>query len=135
MTDPEAAKHRHCSIKHRRHFVECTEGVIYQIPLRCQKVYVGQTGLCVNDKLREHIKYINNVLKRKNFEGFLASHCLVCKDNLPKLESMSVIRKGKTCVLQEIIESERIASLAEQCFSMPSITLSEEEVAYLRMRG
>ncbi|XP_075556505.1 uncharacterized protein LOC142588547 [Dermacentor variabilis] len=43
-----------CQKKHTRQYVKCVTGVIYEIPLKCGKAYVGQTGRCVNDRAREH---------------------------------------------------------------------------------
>lgn len=43
-----------CTVNHKRLFVPCRKNVVYSIPLECGFVYVGQTGRCVNDRLREH---------------------------------------------------------------------------------
>lgn len=45
-----------CDKKHRNHFIECVKNVVYDIPLSCGKSYVGQTGRCINYKMREHAK-------------------------------------------------------------------------------
>uniref|UniRef100_A0A131Z227 Tick transposon n=1 Tax=Rhipicephalus appendiculatus TaxID=34631 RepID=A0A131Z227_RHIAP len=47
-------KTKRCSKKHRQKFVECCEGVVYKIPLSCGRYYVGQTGRCANDRMREN---------------------------------------------------------------------------------
>ncbi|KAG0426957.1 hypothetical protein HPB47_025983 [Ixodes persulcatus] len=37
-----------CDVNHRTHYVTCATGVVYQIPLSCGRVYIGQTGRCIN---------------------------------------------------------------------------------------
>lgn len=39
---------------HKLCFVECISCVLYEIPFSCGNVYIGQTGRCLNDRLREH---------------------------------------------------------------------------------
>ncbi|CAN7979379.1 unnamed protein product, partial [Ixodes persulcatus] len=43
-----------CNKRHATKFRECAIGVTYEIPLSCGRVYVGQTGRCINDRIREH---------------------------------------------------------------------------------
>lgn len=43
-----------CVVKHANRFVPCAVGVVYMIPLSCGKVNIGQTGRCLNIRLREH---------------------------------------------------------------------------------
>ncbi|KAH9364414.1 hypothetical protein HPB48_022729 [Haemaphysalis longicornis] len=43
-----------CTTNHRTKYAECQNEVVYSIPLSCKKVYVGQTGRCINDRAREH---------------------------------------------------------------------------------
>lgn len=43
-----------CGIRCRNQFVHSRGDVVYNIPLSCSKVYVGQGGQCVNTRLREH---------------------------------------------------------------------------------
>ncbi|CAN7937960.1 unnamed protein product, partial [Ixodes hexagonus] len=49
-------------------------GVAYRIPLSCGKVYVGQSGRCVNERLREHALSL-----RSAPSGNLAVHCNRCE--------------------------------------------------------
>lgn len=39
--------------KHRKPYVSCATGLVY-IYLHCGSVYIGQTGRCLNIRLREH---------------------------------------------------------------------------------
>lgn len=38
----------------RSRFAECVSCVVYEIPLSCGWVYIGQAGRCLNARLREH---------------------------------------------------------------------------------
>lgn len=53
-TTKTGVKNRGGHVKHRVQYVPCVERVVYRIPLKCGSVYVGQTGRCLNDRLREH---------------------------------------------------------------------------------
>lgn len=37
-------------------FVEHSTGVVYKILLTCDKIYVGQTGRCINESLRKYVQ-------------------------------------------------------------------------------
>lgn len=43
-----------CGKKHATSFVDCRHNVAYEISLSCGAVYFGQSGMCLNDCLREH---------------------------------------------------------------------------------
>ncbi|KAG0416205.1 hypothetical protein HPB47_006616 [Ixodes persulcatus] len=47
-----------CSKKHVAPFVPWATGRVYLVPLSCGTEYIGQTGRCVNDRLREHQREI-----------------------------------------------------------------------------
>uniref|UniRef100_A0A6G5AFU1 Putative tick transposon n=1 Tax=Rhipicephalus microplus TaxID=6941 RepID=A0A6G5AFU1_RHIMP len=51
MTKQKKAK---CTKKHANVFIRCVFAVVYLIPLSCGRVYIGQTGRCLNERLREH---------------------------------------------------------------------------------
>lgn len=117
-----------CQVKHRNRYTECVEGVIYSIPLTCGKQYVGQTGRCVNDRLREHS---NNV--RQMNSGHLALHCSTCDsaECKPLFERCRVVGRSASQLTREIIEAAEIAKLGDKCVSVPSIALMEKEVRYM----
>uniref|UniRef100_A0A224Z9Z8 Tick transposon n=1 Tax=Rhipicephalus zambeziensis TaxID=60191 RepID=A0A224Z9Z8_9ACAR len=60
--------------KHRQQFVQCCEGVVYKIPLSCGRYYVGQTGRCANDRMREHA----NKVSKQARDSQLSIHCYDC---------------------------------------------------------
>src|SRR5690606_8095286 len=43
-----------CLIKHRSQSGECFRNVVYQLPLACGAVYIGETGRCLTVRLNEH---------------------------------------------------------------------------------
>lgn len=116
-----------CHTNHRVPYVPCTERVVYHIPLTCGSSYVGQTGRCLNDRLREHN---NNV--RNGKEGFLALHCKDCTRKCkPQLDKCTVIGRSGNETTREIIEALEIGRLGSKCVSKTSITLSQKEIRFL----
>lgn len=117
-----------CAKKHRSNFVPCVEGVVYSFPLSCGKEYIGQTGRCLNDRLREH----NNNIANAN-SGHLGIHCRDC-GCFARLDNCAVLGRSKNQLTREIIEAENIARREAQCVSTPSLALSEKELHYLDRR-
>lgn len=42
-----------CPTQHENEYRPCATCVVYEIPLTCEKVYIGQTGRYVDDRLCE----------------------------------------------------------------------------------
>lgn len=100
---------------------------MYKIPLDCGKVHIGQTGPCVNDRLREH------ALSIKNGTGLhLRYHCNVrtCE---PLLENTCILWKSKHAVAQELAEAMYMRKFGDQYISVPS-SLYENEFTFLADR-
>uniref|UniRef100_A0A224Z7Z9 Tick transposon n=1 Tax=Rhipicephalus zambeziensis TaxID=60191 RepID=A0A224Z7Z9_9ACAR len=114
-----------CSIKHRNPYVTCTECVVYSIPLTCNKVYVGQTGRCLNTRLTEH-----NYHCSKKDAGHLAIHCRDC-GCAPMLGNTRVVCKEKGKIAREILEAAEMFERKEDCISCPSVALSSKERKFL----
>lgn len=51
----------------------CAQSVVYRFPFSCGKVYIGQTGRCLNDRLREHKQKLNCYR-----DGHVSVHCSDC---------------------------------------------------------
>ncbi|KAM7300889.1 uncharacterized protein ISCGN_016468 [Ixodes scapularis] len=49
-----------CTKKHAQCFRPCAREKVYTIPLSCGAEYIGQTGRCINDRLREHAREITS---------------------------------------------------------------------------
>lgn len=91
-----------CLTKHGTQFVQCATEVVYSIPLICGKVYVGQSGHCVNDRLREHQLSI-----RKKTPSHLSRYCFSCEDKpcQPLLKVTRVLSRNRQRVGRELIET------------------------------
>lgn len=128
LTKPYSSVKQLCGIKHQTAYVDCVDCVVYCIPLSCGKKYVGQTGCCLNDRLRQH----NNNVKN-SFGSNLAIHCSKCRNCAPLLNQCHIIGRSRDQLTREIIEAQNIASLGSTCVSSPSISLSKKELAFLRV--
>ncbi|XP_077541275.1 uncharacterized protein LOC144153518 [Haemaphysalis longicornis] len=68
----EGNKKPSCTKNHARKFVKCCVNVVYEIPFSpCGRCYVGQTGRCINDRLREHA---NTALMKSLLDKYLPVH-------------------------------------------------------------
>lgn len=122
-------KKQTCGTKHARMFVGCKEGVVYQIPLTCGKVYIGQTGRCLNERLREHDRSLD-----KGTGSNLPIHCKKCKC-MPRLEDTVVLDRSRDSLARELKEAFFIKRKGLECVSDPSKLLYESELAFLEGRG
>ncbi|KAG0432466.1 hypothetical protein HPB47_020818 [Ixodes persulcatus] len=94
---------------HVSQYADCVTNVIYEIPLICGKLHIGQTGCCFNDRAREHKLTVGN-----NSEGHLSDHCKRCGCE-PLLESTTFLKKAK-----EKKQSGRLQRLSLLKRQMPS---------------
>lgn len=118
-----------CSKKHANRFRECIEGVVYKIELSCGKSYVGQTGRCINDRLREHANTI-----RTGTGSNLAAHCAKyqqCQLSPPAYDSTVILKRYREQCTREIHEAFVIHTVGDRCVSTPSIELYDREIKYL----
>ncbi|CAN7938872.1 unnamed protein product [Ixodes hexagonus] len=126
LTNPFRGGPLCCGKKHRNPFVGCAEGVVYMIPFSCGKKYIGQTGRCLNDRLREHNLNVNN-----HRDGHLSVHCHDCGCR-PLFNTCAILARHKDKTVREIIEADMIKQSGAQCVSVASIDLLDNEVAFLR---
>lgn len=117
-----------CTTKHRSQFVECVDEVVYSVPLTCGKRYIGQTGRCLNERLKEHHYNVTRLLS-----GHLAIHCRDCGCK-PIFEQTSVVRRCRDKTAREIIEAREIDKAGSLCVSAPSILLTKKELEFLSSR-
>lgn len=122
-----AARHKRqlCKTKHRTRFVNCINNVVYKIPLSCGACYIGQTGRCLNDRLREHACNVRN-----GNDGFLAQHVSMCGCEV-QFDSTVVVDRHKDERTRIIVEAANIARGGSTCVSKPSIALSDRELEFL----
>uniref|UniRef100_A0A224Z1C1 Tick transposon n=1 Tax=Rhipicephalus zambeziensis TaxID=60191 RepID=A0A224Z1C1_9ACAR len=120
-----SAKKNVCSVNYRTRFVTCVCGVVYNIPLTCGKVYIGQTGAGLNERLRQH----SNTLKGTP-RSHLSSHCRSCGCK-PLFDRTHVIFRHMNQRSREIIEAFRIKKNHDTCISAPFIYLHDCEISLL----
>ncbi|CAN7979102.1 unnamed protein product, partial [Ixodes persulcatus] len=82
-------QHHDCDINHKHRYVNCNSGVVYKIPFTCGNVYIGQTGRCINTRLREHALTLKSTPS-----GHLAMHVRDCSCT-PLLSDTKVMRRFK----------------------------------------
>lgn len=119
-------KKRGCTKKHKQKFVECRQGVVYKIPLSCGNYYIGQTGRCANDRLREH----SNKVKKQAADSQLSIHCKKCKCH-PTFEDTTFLSKYHDERARLISEAYHIHNSGEACVSLPSISLLPKEIKFM----
>lgn len=119
-----------CGINHRIKYVACAVGVVYKIPFSCGKVYIGQTGRCINVRAREHYLSL-----RSSPSGHLAIHCDRCGCS-PRLSDIEILAKHSQKMAREIHEAFYIRQHGpDLCVSSESVTLYSEEFEFLRSLG
>lgn len=116
---------RVCDKKHAKKFVECCHNAVYEIPLSCGRCYIGQTGRCVNDRLREHRN-----LMRGSVGSHLAAHSSVCGCHA-MFDQCKILRRYSDQRAREIYEAFCIDKKGDMCVSVPSLALLTREIAYL----
>lgn len=116
-----------CSKKHARPFVPCATGVVYSIPLSCGSTYVGQTGRCLNERLREHRYSLGATVG-----GHLSVHCKECLCE-PFFSATTILGRHRDKVTREVLEAFHIQSRGKKCISAASVALSGKELEFLKL--
>lgn len=116
---------RGCQKQHTNPVRSCIEGVVYEIPLDCGRSYIGQTGRCINDRLREHA---NSIGKCDN--AHLPAHCKACHCE-PRFKQVSILGKSGDKTSRELLEAYFIKKKGSDCVSDTSITLYSAEMCFL----
>lgn len=115
-----------CDMRHTMKFVECNKkGVVYQLPMSCGRTYVGQSGRCVNVRLREH----HSSLKCRP-SSHLSLHCAECKCT-PCFDDTTILFQNGDQTAREVAEAFFIARFKDKCISHPSLSLSDKEIDLL----
>lgn len=117
-----------CSKREDHRVVECKRNVVYKIPFNCGHCYVGQTGRCLNVRLKEHL---NNLKGRP--ETHLAMHCARCSSRScnPLFDRTEVMYVNPNQKTREIVEAWHISRLKDMCVSHPSVLLHDKEIELL----
>lgn len=115
-----------CKKNHERRFVQCANNVVYEIPLTCGKVYIGQTGRCLNDRLREHAR---NLINKER--SHLVDHCMNCPNCEPRFRCAKIVGRSRQKTARETLEAFLIRKAGEECVSDTSIALYKAEIDFL----
>ncbi|XP_040062780.1 uncharacterized protein LOC120837464, partial [Ixodes scapularis] len=118
----EGSLKNRCSKKHAKPFVPCATGVVYNIPLSCGRSYIGQTGRCLNDRLREH-----DYSLRATVGGNFSLHCKECLCE-PSFDATTVMGRHRDKTTRKVLEAFYIHSGGASCISTPSVSLSNKEL-------
>lgn len=115
-----------CTVNHRKKYVDCAIGVVYRIPLSCGRVYIGQTGRCINERAREHDWSLSSTAG-----GHLPLHCGTCKCH-PDFNKITIMGRGADKTAREILEAYGIKKEGEQnCVSQTSVYLHKKEITFM----
>lgn len=118
-----------CGVNHKVRFITCATGVVYEVPLTCDHVYIGETGRCVNQRLKEHQQSPREKVNSRGEKVSLTwyahtEHCTV-PDCEPKFHKTKILAKHIDKMTRQMIEAYNIKKNGEQCISQPSISLSK----------
>ncbi|XP_040074886.2 uncharacterized protein LOC115330777 [Ixodes scapularis] len=118
-----------CAKRHAAPFVPCAVGRVYSVPFSCGAEYIGQTGRCLNDRLREHEREIEK--NDEDSQHPMVHHLKVCAPCAPEFPPARVLGANKNRYGREIVEAFAIKE-APKNISSASLSLSEREVTFLR---
>lgn len=79
-----------CKKNHERRFAHCANSVVYEIPLPCGEVYIGQAGRFLNDRLGRHTKNLTYT------DGsHLVDHFMVCSNCETRFQYARLLGRSK----------------------------------------
>lgn len=96
----------------------CAFPVAYKMPLPCNRCHLGQTGRCINIRLREH-----HYLLKATVGGHLLIPCRDCKCR-DDFRRVIILGAHRDRVTREDIEAFHISCHGKSCVSEPSLPLS-----------
>lgn len=114
--------------KYEEQFVPCRIEGIYSIPFSCGGEYIGQTGRCLNDRLREHFREVADPSEETVHP--IAAHRRTCGGCKPRFKKTRVLGRHPQRFGREVIESFAIKNSVVNV-SSPSLALSDREIDYL----
>ena len=136
-----------CPIRHRLTFLpqgQCKESVVYSFPMKCGKVYVGQTRNCAIARLRQHnyaVARSRTTASRTTtdeedspFPNNVVQHVKSCElvpSCGPDLPNSSILAVEPNLKKRLMLETFLIYS-TDHCISSPSLVFSQSERNVLR---
>uniref|UniRef100_A0A131YLQ8 Tick transposon n=1 Tax=Rhipicephalus appendiculatus TaxID=34631 RepID=A0A131YLQ8_RHIAP len=132
---------RQCTTAHRDMFTHCDAGVLYEVPFECGKRYIGQTGRCVNDRLREHRYNVGRAQRDPSGSyGTLASHSVSCCE--PDFNRTRILARGvHDTQYRRWVERDAIEDCGLRCVnnyktsSGTSTTYADEDESFISSFG
>uniref|UniRef100_A0A224Z9U5 Tick transposon n=1 Tax=Rhipicephalus zambeziensis TaxID=60191 RepID=A0A224Z9U5_9ACAR len=118
-----------CQIKHGVCYVPCSTCVVYAIPLSCGKTYIGQTGRCINERLREHAQKVNNNVDKG---AHLVAHLNSCYRCAPRFRETMILGRSNNEHARLALEAYHIKKRSADCISDTSIYLYPSEYEFMR---
>lgn len=115
-----------CGKRHDKPLVQCAVGVVYKIPLACGRSYIGQTGRCLNDRLRENAQNL-----KTNNGAHLTTHCKSCRKCERRFSGTKILGRSKNQKARELLEAHRIRLKGKDCVSDTSVVLFNAETRFL----
>lgn len=115
--------------KHVNNIGPCAVGMVYQISLSGNRVYIGQIGRCLQDGLREHSASLN-----ASPSGNVMVHVSRCECK-PSFDNVQILGRSKDKLTHEILEAFCIFnSEIDMRISRPSVNLLERELGLMMSR-
>lgn len=90
---------------------------VWDIPLTCKESCIGQTGRCVDDRLRENDCFLN-----PSDRTYLSRHRQQCGCVLP-FSNVRILGRGRGKLECEILEAYHISMQGDNCVSTSSLSL------------
>ncbi|KAH9380535.1 hypothetical protein HPB48_004454 [Haemaphysalis longicornis] len=112
-----------CGVDHEETFIPCATGVVYKVPVTCGLAYIGQTGRCVNLRLKEH-QLRGRMSQHRCSDGSNGGDCK------PLFQRTEILASHIDRLTRETIETYYIEKHGEKCISSVfSGTLSQRRRA------
>jgi hypothetical protein len=121
----------------KNYMSKCTENVVYLIKLKCGKIYIGETGRCINTRIEEHIGNLKNIKSKDTDPKYasLSSHAKICKGCQINFQQCRILYSGiKNPTVRKLIEGYEILG-AKNNLSKLSLKPTEEEIRFLKKSG
>jgi hypothetical protein len=118
-----------CPTAKSRHeeYIKCKTGAVYSMKFSCGHTYEGQTGKCVNERLKEHMLSIEKMDSRK-VEATIATHVKQCGCHLTINETEVLKENFNGKIEREIAEAYEMWKKGNNVISTPSICLQKCEL-------
>ncbi|KAM7310547.1 uncharacterized protein ISCGN_007455 [Ixodes scapularis] len=113
--------------------INISKASVYSIPLGCGAQYIGQTGRCLNDRLREHANEVQQAASNPSLHSLhpIAQHVGSCPSCEPEFPATTTVGTHRSRYGREIIEAFAMRH-SPQNIGSPSLCLSDADVSFLR---